>query len=53
MASGLSAETQLTTILSAAIAPLLGYLADNLGVGLGIGLIGLLMLLLFSFARVK
>jgi hypothetical protein len=53
MASGLSAEAQLTTILSAAIAPLLGYLVDNLGVGSGLGMIGLLMLSLFLFARVK
>jgi len=53
MASGLSAEAQLTTILSAVIAPLLGYMADNLGVGVGISLIGLLMMFMFTFARVK
>jgi MFS family permease len=53
MASGLSAESQLTTILSAIIAPLIGFLADTLGVGLGLGLIGGLMLLLFFFFRVK
>jgi hypothetical protein len=53
MASGLSAEAQLTTVISALVAPLLGLLADTLGVGLGLGVIGALMLVLISFARVK
>ena len=53
MASGLSAEAQFTTIISAFIAPLLGFLADTLGVGPGVGLIGLLMLVIFSFVRVS
>jgi MFS family permease len=53
LASGLSAESQMATLLSALIAPLLGFLADSLGVGPGIGLIGLLMLGLFFFVRVK
>jgi hypothetical protein len=53
MASGLSAEAQLTSILSALLAPLLGLLADNLGVGPGVGLIGLLMLVMYLFIRVK
>ncbi len=53
MASGLSAEAMMTTILSAIIAPLLGYMADILSVGQGISIIGLLMLGLFFFVRVK
>jgi MFS family permease len=53
MASGLSAEAMVTTILSAIIAPLLGYLVDILGVGQGISIIGVVMLSLFFFVRVK
>ena len=53
MASGLSAEAMMTTILSAIIAPLLGYLVDILGVGQGISIIGVMMLSLFFFVRVK
>ena len=53
MASGLSAEAMMTTILSAIIAPLLGYLVDILGVGQGISIIGVVMLSLFFFVRVK
>jgi hypothetical protein len=52
MASGLSAEAQLTTLLVALFAPLLGFLADTFGVGGGIGLMGILMLILFSAARI-
>lgn len=53
MASGLSAEAMMTTILSAVIAPLLGYMVDILGVGQGISIIGVVMLSLFFFVRVK
>jgi MFS family permease len=53
MASGLSTETQLTTIVSAIIAPLLGFLADVLGVGQGLSLIGILFVGMFVFVRVK
>jgi MFS family permease len=53
MASGLSTEAMMTTILSAIIAPLLGYLVDILGVGQGISIIGVVMLSLFFFVRVK
>jgi len=53
MASGLSAESQLTTIVSALFAPFLGFLADQLGVGLGVGLVGLIMLVMFFFVRVS
>ncbi|MCJ7715575.1 MAG: MFS transporter [Anaerolineales bacterium] len=53
MASGLSAEAQLTTIFSAIVAPLLGLLVDSLGLGSGIALIGLGMIALFSLTRVK
>jgi MFS family permease len=47
MASGLSAEAQLTTIFAALVAPLLGFLADSLGVGQGLSMIGLLLLFIY------
>ena len=53
MASGLSAEAQLTTMFSALFAPLLGFLADSFGVGDSLALVGLGMLLLFSIVRVR
>ena len=53
MASGLSTETLLTTIFSALFAPLLGYLADNIGLGNGISVMGLLMLILYFLVRVE
>ncbi len=53
MASGLSSEAMMTTILSAVIAPLLGYMVDILGVGQGISIIGVVMLSLFFFVRIK
>ena len=53
MASGLSTESQFTTIFSAIVAPLLGFLADSFGVGNGITLIGIGMIALFSLVRVK
>jgi MFS family permease len=53
MASGLSTESQFTTIFSALVAPLLGFLVDSLGVGNGITLIGIGMIALFSLVRVK
>lgn len=51
MASGLSAEAQLTTIFSAILAPTLGFLADRFGLGSGITLLGLLMYGLFLPVR--
>jgi MFS family permease len=53
MASGLSTESQFTTIFSAIAAPLLGFLVDSFGVGNGITLIGIGMIALFSLVRVK
>ena len=53
MASGLSTESQFTTIFSAIVAPLLGLLVDNLGVGNGITLIGIGMIALFLLVRLK
>jgi MFS family permease len=53
MASGLSTDSQFTTIFSAIVAPLLGFLVDSFGVGNGITLIGIGMIALFSLVRVK
>ena len=53
MASGLSTEALLTTIFSAVFAPLLGALADMFGVGNGITIMGMSMMILFVFVRVK
>ena len=53
MASGLSTESQFTTIFSALAAPLLGFLVDSFGVGNGLTLIGIGMIALFSLVRVK
>jgi len=53
MASGLSIETQFTTILVAIFAPILGALADAFGVGLALAVIGALTLLFYTFVRVE
>jgi len=52
MASGLSTETLLTTMFSAVFAPMLGYLVDKIGLGVGIALMGLVMVPLFFIVRV-
>ena len=44
MAAGLSVESQLTTLLTAILAPILGAVADAAGVGVGLGLLGAVML---------
>ena len=51
MASGLSVEAQITTVLVAIFAPIMGYLADSFGVG--IALIGLSLLTLGSYVFVS
>ncbi|MBN1669014.1 MAG: hypothetical protein JW862_18115, partial [Anaerolineales bacterium] len=53
MASGLSVEAQMTTLLVVIFAPLLGALADWAGVGLALACFGLLTLGLYVFARVE
>lgn len=53
MASGLSVESQLTTILMAVLAPILGALADNFGVGAALAIFGAAMLALLAVVRVK
>jgi MFS family permease len=53
MASGLSVESQLVTLLMAVIAPILGALADLIGVGGALAILGLAMSVLAVLARVE
>ena len=53
MASGLSVESQLTTLLMALISPILGALADSFGVGTALACLGVGMLLVALLARVS
>ena len=53
MASGLSVEAQLITLLTAIFAPLLGLLADHFGIGVALTVFGIGTLLSYSFARVE
>jgi MFS family permease len=53
MASGLSGESQVKTILVALFAPLVGFLADYLGIGFALALMGLLLLLLYPVVRIR
>jgi hypothetical protein len=53
MASGLSVESQVTTLLTAAFALLLGALADAWGVGVALSVLGALTLLLYTLIRVR
>jgi hypothetical protein len=53
MASGLSVESQFTTILMAIFSPLLGLLADNFSVGTALAAFGIGMLLLTPFVNIQ
>lgn len=53
MAAGLSAESQLTTVFMAILSPILGALADWLGVGPTLACLGGTMLVLGLLARVE
>jgi len=53
MASGLSVEVQLRTLLVAAMAPLLGWLADQIGVGGGILLLSAVVLIMVPLLLVR
>ena len=52
MASGLSVESQVTTVLAALFALLLGWLADLLGVGAALAILGVIVLAMYVFVRV-
>jgi MFS family permease len=53
MASGLSVETQFTTILMAVFSPILGALADRFGVGVALACFGVGMVLFSLFVNVR
>ncbi|MGC9521211.1 MAG: MFS transporter [Anaerolineae bacterium] len=53
MASGLSVESQLVTLLMAVIAPVLGALADAIGVGGALAVLGLVMTVIALLVRVS
>ena len=53
MASGLSVETQLASIMVAIVAPLIGALADAFGVGLALALVGAGALLFYIPLRIQ
>lgn len=53
MASGLSVESQFTTLIMAAVAPLLGFLADAYQVGAGLSAVGAGMFVVFFLVRVE
>jgi len=53
MASGLSVESQVTTILMVIISPLLGVLADIFSVGVALACLGGIMFVFFAFVKVN
>jgi MFS family permease len=53
MASGLSGESQIKTILVALLAPLVGFMADTVGIAVALGSTGLLLLIVFPLLRVR
>ena len=53
MASGLSAETQLSTIITALFALLLGYLADSFSVAAALSVSGAILGILYLLAKLK
>ncbi len=53
MASGLSVESQMKTIIAAFLAVLMGYLADRFGVGSALAMVGFLVLILAPFVFVR
>lgn len=53
MASGLSVESQLSTMLMAVLSPLLGVLADTFSVGIALAIFGAGMIGLLAVVRVK
>jgi len=53
MATGLSVETQIRSLLMAVIAPVLGLAADRLGVGAAVLLIAVAGAVLLAFGRVR
>jgi len=53
MATGFSVETQIKTIFMAVLAPIMGFLADNFGVGFGLMGMGILLFIAYPLAFLK
>jgi MFS family permease len=53
MASGLSIEAQFTTLLVVVFAPVLGYIADNFGIGLALAIFGIGASVFYLFVQVQ
>ncbi len=53
MATGLSVESQLKTAVIAILAPIIGFLADRLGVGIALSSVTLIILAMFPFISVR
>ncbi|MCD6440662.1 MAG: MFS transporter [Candidatus Marinimicrobia bacterium] len=53
MATGLSVESQLKTAIIAVLAPIIGYIADQLGVGLALAVVSLGILLSFPLTSIR
>ena len=53
MASGLSVEVQIRTILTAGLAPLMGWLADRAGIGIALLCMSVLVLAVWPAFRVR
>ncbi len=52
MASGLSVESQIKTILMAVLAPIIGYLADKFGIGSALIAVSVISLLIYPVVAV-
>ncbi len=52
MASGLSVESQIKTIITAVLAPAIGYAADIFGVGIALTITGILFILIYPLIKV-
>jgi len=53
MASGLSIESLMKTLVAAILAPLIGYTADLYGVGIALVVLGVMMAALYPVASVR
>ena len=53
MASGLSVESQIVTIITAVFAPFIGWMADYYGIGIALMVVGILYLVMFPAAAVR
>jgi len=53
MATGLSVKSQLSTLITAALAPLIGFVADRLGIGMSLVIVALLAALLLPLTAIR